>query len=268
MQRVSKPLNAHEQGRSQARLHNHGVLSEEESDAEEAIVDDGHHDEIGDILASQHHPGMDEEVEDDGPQDAWWKVVQDEGKVSSAGSVLDLGSPRIDLESLTLLQTRASPSARARRRLDLQSPEAEVNSSYEESEFIHDVEDLLPPAPRPPLRAFAKAPVEDSDDEEDGASSEMLLLSPTPQPRPRRANDVFSQASPSPRLTISPQRPAESAGRQVWMFEPKPPTLSDLVASSKQLGIEAMEVRAWIIVSHYHSLMVCLRCSTNLRSTA
>ncbi|GMF09368.1 unnamed protein product [Phytophthora lilii] len=112
---------------------------------------------------------------------------------------------------------------------ELGSPRSSTNAarairfgcSPEDLPLVGDIEDLLPPRPQ---EQIPFTPQEESD------PVDRLQLSLTPHPHP------LPQASP--RI----QAPAVGNNR-LWLFSPEPPTLSQLLLSSHNIGVDPMQYK-------------------------
>ncbi|KAK1947415.1 DNA polymerase zeta catalytic subunit [Phytophthora citrophthora] len=165
--------------------------------------------EIGDILASQRL--VEEHIVHEGPEtrngNEWWDIAEREPRPLES-PLSELGSPRVILNTP---RRRANKTARSIR----------FGASPEDLPLIGDIEDLLPPRPQEPI---SLTPEEESDPVD-------LQLSLTPHPQPFRA---------SPRVQVP--RVAEGNTR-VWLFNPEPPSLSQLLASSHDLGVDPIQYK-------------------------
>ncbi|KAE9047947.1 DNA polymerase zeta catalytic subunit [Phytophthora rubi] len=167
-------------------------------------------DDIGDILASQRL--VEEHAENDIPGSpkgiGWWDIAERETR-PIASPLSELGSPRVVLH--TPRQRLHKPSMNTARSI-------RFGCSPEDQPLVGDIEDLLPPRPQ---ESIPFTPQEDSE------PVDRLQLSLTPHPQPLRAN---------PRIPV----PAVGNNR-VWLFSPEPPTVTQILSSSHNLGVDPMQ---------------------------
>ncbi|KAG7388922.1 DNA polymerase zeta catalytic subunit [Phytophthora pseudosyringae] len=170
-------------------------------------------DEIGDILASQRL--LEEHIASRAPSspkvNGWWDIVERESR-PIASPLSELGSPRVVVPTLKRRSNKPStPAARSIR----------FRASPEDLPLVGDIEDLLPPRPQEPVPLTP--PEEESD------PIDRFHLSLTPHPHPLRA---------SPRV----QPPKAAAGnKRLWLFNPGPPTFSEVLASSHNVGVDPLQ---------------------------
>ncbi|TMW55834.1 hypothetical protein Poli38472_008482 [Pythium oligandrum] len=193
--------------------------------------------DIGDILASQRlfedelterttsNRGGKADRERE-TKNSWWNVGDNE-QLSASSGVLDIGSPRLEWSEGQQHRKRQESSLKRKKRLQYDSEQGEGDEEDEEVEYVLDIEDLLPPQP-PPVRMRRQR------EEEESVPLDPSLLSPTPNFR------RIVRKIPKP-----PSLQEQVKGRpKVWLFDPPPPSMSDLLVSSRLLGVGEMEHQA------------------------
>ncbi|KAL7687193.1 putative DNA-directed DNA polymerase, family B, ribonuclease H-like superfamily [Plasmopara halstedii] len=186
-----------------------GYITPDDNENEDVDKFINQSDEIEDILASQqlleeHNAGQDTKHQ-------WWDIAEQDSK-STASPLSELGSPRVILHT---------PMQRFKKSASKAASAAKSKASPEDYALVGDIEDLLPPRPQEALSSIV--PVEES------SPIDRLQLSLTPHPQPIR---------PSPRA----QPPITAAGNnRLWIFSPEPPTFSQILASSRTLGVNPVQ---------------------------
>ncbi|KAL3674721.1 hypothetical protein V7S43_000655 [Phytophthora oleae] len=192
----------------------YNTTDDNEDDDEDVDKWENRNNEIGDILASQRL--VEEHIVHEGPDtrngNGWWDIAERESRPLES-PLSELGSPRVVLS--TPRRQASKMSLKAARTI-------RFGASPEDLPLVGDIEDLLPPRPQEPI------PLTPPEEESDSID---LQLSLTPHPQPLRA---------SPRV----QAPKAAAGNtRLWLFSPEPPSFSQLLVCSHDLGVDPIQYK-------------------------
>ncbi|CAH0515493.1 unnamed protein product [Peronospora belbahrii] len=192
-----------------------GYNTPDDNDEEENVSKwSNGNDEIRDILASQRL--IEQHIASDAPtspeNNAWWNVAGRDLR-PFACPLGELGSPRVVLHT-PLKRSQKSSMTVAKR-------STRFGASPEDWPLVGDIEDLLPPRPTEPRPLTA---VEESD------PVDCLQLSLTPHPQPLRVSS-----------RIQGPLQAAAGNNRLWIFGRKPPSFSQIISSSHQLGVNPIQ---------------------------